>query len=249
MRVAGFSVVALRCSLAARGARHKINKIQCHRTFSLQNTLQQVYNNSASIGFPLYPTLELNPERLTEMFKSLDVDGNGTIDFEEFKAGVKREPLLVRAFLAPVQQGSLLSAPVTRRSTLRPPTSGPTPSSKHKEGKVSKHASGNSPGESLVEGMGKSERVSKESMAGYRQAPNDNERGERLGDRSPGNVDAYDAEMLPDLSASESTRARQMRALSTHAEFSTLSTAGTSRDMRDSGRGNPCDDAETEKER
>lgn len=49
------------------------------------------------------------------MFKMLDIDGNGTIDFDEFKAGVKREPLLVQAFLAPVQQGSLVTAPAARR--------------------------------------------------------------------------------------------------------------------------------------
>ncbi|CAM9579602.1 unnamed protein product, partial [Hapterophycus canaliculatus] len=39
---------------------------------------------------------------LNELFKRLDADGNGTIDFEEFKAGARREPLLVNAFLAPV---------------------------------------------------------------------------------------------------------------------------------------------------
>lgn len=50
---------------------------------------------------------------LTELFKRLDVDGNGTIDFEEFKAGARKEPLLVKAFLAPVQQGSLATAPAT----------------------------------------------------------------------------------------------------------------------------------------
>lgn len=49
------------------------------------------------------------------MFSMLDVDGNGTIDFDEFKSGVKREPLLVQAFLAPVQQGSLGAAPATRK--------------------------------------------------------------------------------------------------------------------------------------
>lgn len=43
------------------------------------------------------------------------MDGNGTIDFEEFKAGAKREPLLVKAFLAPVQQGSLATAPAAAR--------------------------------------------------------------------------------------------------------------------------------------
>lgn len=67
---------------------------------------------------PPLPTLHLHsafPEKLTEMFRKLDLNGNGTIDFAEFKAGVKREPLLVRAFLAPVQQGSLATAPAARR--------------------------------------------------------------------------------------------------------------------------------------
>lgn len=54
-------------------------------------------------------------EKLEKMFTNLDVDGNGTIDFHEFKAGVKREPLLVQAFLAPVQQGSLAAAPAAQR--------------------------------------------------------------------------------------------------------------------------------------
>lgn len=49
------------------------------------------------------------------MFSLLDVDGNGAIDFDEFKSGVKREPLLVQAFLGPVQQGSLGNAPVTKK--------------------------------------------------------------------------------------------------------------------------------------
>ncbi|CAM9934371.1 unnamed protein product [Pylaiella littoralis] len=54
---------------------------------------------------------------LTELFKRLDLDGNGTIDFEEFKAGAEREPLLVEAFLAPVQQGSLARAPAAVRKS------------------------------------------------------------------------------------------------------------------------------------
>lgn len=54
------------------------------------------------------------------MFQKLDIDGNGTIDFDEFKAGVKREPMLVQAFLAPVQQGSLASAPAARRLSGSP---------------------------------------------------------------------------------------------------------------------------------
>ena len=56
-------------------------------------------------------------EKLKEMFDKLDVDGNGAIDFIEFKTGVKREPLLVQAFLAPVQQGSLTTAPAAQRQT------------------------------------------------------------------------------------------------------------------------------------
>lgn len=55
------------------------------------------------------------PDKLSEMFQDLDVDGNGVIDFGEFKAGAKREPLLVEAFLAPVRQGSLATAPAARR--------------------------------------------------------------------------------------------------------------------------------------
>ncbi|CAM9628981.1 unnamed protein product [Ectocarpus sp. 6 AP-2014] len=54
---------------------------------------------------------EDHDRKLSELFKRLDKDGNGTIDFEEFKAGAKREPLLVEAFLAPVQQGSLATTP------------------------------------------------------------------------------------------------------------------------------------------
>lgn len=59
------------------------------------------------------------------MFKKLDVDGNGAIDFDEFKAGVKKEPLLVKAFLAPVQQGSLATAPAAARKTKAGAGSGP----------------------------------------------------------------------------------------------------------------------------
>ena len=53
---------------------------------------------------------------LEELFKRLDADGNGTIDYDEFKVGVEKEPLLVKAFLAPVQQGSLTKAPAADRS-------------------------------------------------------------------------------------------------------------------------------------
>lgn len=53
------------------------------------------------------------------MFAMLDTDGNGMIDFEEFKAGVKREPLLVEAFLAPVQQGLLSSTPAARQMGVK----------------------------------------------------------------------------------------------------------------------------------
>lgn len=60
---------------------------------------------------------------LEQLFKRLDADGNGTIDYDEFKAGAKREPLLVKAFLAPVQQGSLTRAPAaTRRAAETPKT-------------------------------------------------------------------------------------------------------------------------------
>lgn len=52
------------------------------------------------------------------MFRKLDADGNGAIDFAEFKAGVQREPLLVEAFLAPVRQGSLAPAVPKARKTL-----------------------------------------------------------------------------------------------------------------------------------
>eukprot|EP00903_Cladosiphon_okamuranus_P009913 g9412.t1 len=64
-------------------------------------------------------------EELTELFKRLDLDGNGTIDFDEFKAGAKKEPLLVEAFLAPVQQGTLSTAPAAVRKTNVGAGSGP----------------------------------------------------------------------------------------------------------------------------
>lgn len=67
---------------------------------------------------------------LTELFKRLDVDGNGTIDFDEFKAGAKKEPLLVKAFLAPVQQGSLAMAPAAVRKTKPGAGSGPAGASR-----------------------------------------------------------------------------------------------------------------------
>ncbi len=58
---------------------------------------------------------------LEQLFKRLDADGNGTIDYDEFKAGAKREPLLVKAFLAPVQQGSLTRAPAATRKAAETP--------------------------------------------------------------------------------------------------------------------------------
>lgn len=67
----------------------------------------------------------LATDELTELFKRLDVDGNGTIDFDEFKAGAKKEPLLVNAFLAPVHQGSLATAPAAVRKTKPGAGSGP----------------------------------------------------------------------------------------------------------------------------
>ena len=60
-----------------------------------------------------------------DLFKRLDLDGNGTIDFDEFKAGAKKEPLLVKAFLAPIQQGSLVTAPAAVRKTKPGAGSGP----------------------------------------------------------------------------------------------------------------------------
>lgn len=63
------------------------------------------------------------------MFKELDLDGNGTIDFEEFKAGAKKAPLLVKAFLAPVQQGSLATTPAAARTATSCEASGPVAAS------------------------------------------------------------------------------------------------------------------------
>ena len=39
-------------------------------------------------------------EKLSEIFKLLDTNGDGRITFEEFKAGIEREPMLVHAFLS-----------------------------------------------------------------------------------------------------------------------------------------------------
>jgi len=42
--------------------------------------------------------------KIEEVFVRLDQDGNGTIDFEEFKQGVLMDPVLVQAFLTPLKE-------------------------------------------------------------------------------------------------------------------------------------------------
>eukprot|EP00752_Nemacystus_decipiens_P012818 g11352.t1 len=104
-------------------------------------------------------------DELTELFKKLDVDGNGTIDFDEFKAGAKNEPLLVRAFLAPVQQGSLATAPAAVRKTKSGEGSGP--------GAASREASGTSetPAQDQNEGQTISTNVSASSNDSSSRSP------------------------------------------------------------------------------
>lgn len=125
-------------------------------------------------------------DELTELFKKLDVDGNGTIDFDEFKAGAKKEPLLVKAFLAPVQQGSLATAPAAARKTKAGAGAGAGPAAASRETARTS--------ETTAEAQGEGETTS----ANVSASPDDSS------SCSPGAASAATAVETPGAAASES---------------------------------------------